>query len=91
MKLSERLAAAEAGRLAARLAETDRSAAQLPTGYSWNGCSCCRSSQQQAAAGRAARQRLWQSPAARDLGRAAEWTAALLGTLAVLLLASITF
>jgi hypothetical protein len=88
MTLRERIKAAEAARLTARLAETDRAAAQLPAGY-LGSCSCCRSRQQTAASSRAARRSLWQSPAARDLGRAAEWTAALLGTLAVLLLASI--
>jgi hypothetical protein len=90
MTLTERIRAAEAARLAARLAETDRAAAALPAGYMGN-CSCCRSREQQAAADRAGVRRVWQTPAAVKLSRAAEWTAAVLGTLGVMLLSSLNF
>jgi hypothetical protein len=90
MTLTERIRAAEAARLAARLADIDRAAAALPAGYVGN-CSCCRSRQQAAASSRAARRSLWQTPAAVKLSRAAEWTAAVLGTLAVMLLSSVNF
>lgn len=89
MKLSERIRAAEAARLQAALEATDRSAAALPAGYVYSQCSCCRISEQQQAADRAGVRQAWQTPAAVRLSVAAEWTAALLGTLAVFLLASI--
>lgn len=91
MKLSERIKAAEAARLQAALEATNRSAAALPAGYVYSQCSCCRLPEQQEAADRAGVRQAWQTPAAVKLSRAADWTAAVLGTLAVLLLASINF